>query len=96
MKELIVKYKCMNGAYFDGRIMTKDARYKIKVSKNKLVKWLIKNNFRFSVGINGNSLIENLDYIEVWSASFLAENYYEKNELIRKFIDKYSIKKEMK
>lgn len=96
MKELIVKYKCISGVNFDGRIDTKDARYKIKVSKNKLVKWLIKNEFRFSVGVNGKMLTDNLNYIEVWSKSFLAENYYEKNELMRKFLDKHSIKKEKK
>ena len=93
MKQIIVKYKCINCIYFDGRVETKDARYKIKVSKTKLVKWLIKNEFHFSVGINSKMLVDNLNYIEVWSNSFLVENYYEKNELMRKFLDKYSIKR---
>lgn len=94
MKQIIiVKYKCISGVDFNGRVETKDGRYKIKVSKIKLVKWLTKNEFQFSVGINSKMLVDNLNYIEVWSNSFLVENYYEKNELMRKFLDKYSIRK---
>lgn len=94
MKQIvIVKYKCINCIRLNYRLDTEDTRYKIKVSKTKLVKWLIKNNFRFSVGINGNALIDNLDYVEVWSNLFTAEDYCEKNELMRKFLNKYSVKR---
>lgn len=93
MQELIVKYKRISCMHFDGKVETEDTRYRIKLSKNKLVKWLIKNDFRFSIGINGNELIDNLNYVEVWSNSFLAENHYEKNKLIEKYLEKYSVVK---
>ena len=88
-KYIVVKYKYINSQCLDGSIGTTDTRYNLKLSKNKLVKWLIKNNFRFSIGIHGNKLIRNLDYIEVWSDSFLTKNHYERNKLIELFLRKY-------
>lgn len=88
-KELIVKYKKINCYHGDGSVETKDFRYRVKMSKFKLLKWLIKHNFRFSVGIRGNSLIDNLNYIEVWSDSFLAKNHYERNEMIKSYLRRY-------
>ncbi len=93
MEELVVKYKKITTVYFSGRVKTEDVRYRIKISKNKLIKWLLKNNFQFSVGINDGLLVDNLNYIEVWSNSFFKENHFEKNELIKRFIKKYSVKK---
>ena len=88
-KELVVKYKVIITIYGNGNVKTKDTRYNIKISKNKLIKWLIKNNFRFSMGIRVNSLIENLNYIEVWSDDFMAKYHYERNKMIDLYLKRY-------
>ena len=92
-EKIIVKYKFINKFNFSGEIYTQDFRYALKISKSKIVKWLIKNNYRFSIGIRENSLTNNLNYIEVYSNNLLSENYYDEDRNIRKFLGKYSIKK---
>ena len=90
--DLVVKYKQICSVHGDSSIETEDTRYTLRVSKIKVIKWLIKKGFRFSIGINQNDLISNLNYIEVYSDSFLAKNHYERNELIDHFLKKYAIK----
>lgn len=84
---ITVKYKRIKTQYFNGKIETEDTIYNLKISKIKLIKWLLRNEFRFSVGIRGNELVSNLDYIEVWSDHFFKKNHYEKNKLIVSFLN---------
>lgn len=90
MSKVTVKYKDIVSCNFNNNIDTEDTRYNLKISKKKLVKWLIKNNFRFSLGIRGVSLIDNLDYIEVWSDGIFVESRYDRTDMAKSFFKKYS------
>lgn len=94
MKEkIIVKYKRIIKIYAaDGTIETQDFRYTTFMPKKKIIKFLLKNNFRFSVGIRENLLTNNLNYIEVYSDDMLTKNYWGRNNLLMEFLNKHSIK----
>ena len=85
-----VKYKEIISWHFNNTIDTKDTRYELKISKKKLVKWLIKHNFKFSLGIRENTLISNLNYIEVWSDDIFVESRYDRTDMAKSFFKKYS------
>ena len=90
MSKVTVKYREITSLHFNNNIDTEDTRYNLKISKKKLVKWLIKHNFRFSLGIRGNTLIDNLDYIEVWSDGIFVESRYDRSKMANSFFKKYS------
>jgi hypothetical protein len=89
---VVVKFKNIVGVSSVDGLITDDTRYNLKINKNKLVKWLIKHNFRFSVGIRENSLTNNIDYIEVWSDNFRAEDKWNRDDLIKVFLEKHTKK----
>ena len=90
MSKVTVKYREITSLHFNNNIDTEDTRYNLKISKKKLVKWLIKNNFRFSIGIRENTLTNNLDYFEVWSDGIFVESRYDKTNMAKSFFKKYS------
>lgn len=87
---LTVKYKDIVSWHFNHTIDTEDTLYELKISKKKLVKWLIKNNFRFSIGIRTTTLIDDLNYIEVWSDDLFVESRYDRTDMAKSFFKKYS------
>ncbi len=94
MKEkIIVKYKRITKIYVaDGTMGTQDFRYTTFIPKKKIIKFLLKNDFRFSVGIRENLVTNNLNYIEVYSDNMLTKNYLKKNDLLMGFLKKHSTK----
>ena len=94
MKEkIIVKYKRIIRLYVaDGKIDTQDFRYTTFMPKKKIIKFLIKNNFRFTVGIREKFLTNNLNYIEVYSEDILTKDYLKKNTLFMEFFQNHLTK----
>jgi hypothetical protein len=57
----------------------------MKISKQKIIKFLSKYNYQFKVGILDNKLIHNSNYIEVYTQEYWGD-------LIEDFLVKYSVK----
>lgn len=92
-KYLIVRYKEISSLQLYKEVKTDDTRYRVKLSKHKLFKWLTKHNFRFSVGIKSDHLIDDRDYIEVWSNNHRDKYFYLDSLFLKAFLMKYSVTK---
>lgn len=84
-KKAIVKLKVINEVNLNGEIKTKSIRFTMKISKQKIIKFLTKYNYQFKVGILDNKLIHNSNYIEVYTQEYWGD-------LIEDFLVKYSVK----
>lgn len=97
----VVKLKRILAVHMDGTVDTEDKRYNLKCPLKKIVKFCLKNEIPFRVGIRGNKILrDHYNYIETYDNSFVRWRLYGEDTFNGKlktnillFLTKYQVKK---
>ena len=77
----IAKVCEINSYNLNGNYTTKDTRFNVKYPILKVIKKCLEYGFSFKVGFNKNMRVNNMNYIEITSNWFGAEDPIERNKL---------------
>lgn len=83
----IVKVCEINSYNLNGNYTTLDKRYNVKYPIIKVIKKCLEYCFSFKVGFSKNMRINNMNYIEITTNWFGAEDLIKRNELYEKHKD---------